>query len=104
MSDDPSAAERPSPLDEASRRIVAHFLAPDGSLHTMPTKRTKRLAVLDHICQVFELGVTYREVEVNDLLRPFHPDVAALRRYLVDDRFLSREADVYWRTGGSVDV
>ena len=38
-----------SPLDEATRRVVAHFLRPDGSLHTIPSKHAKRLAVLDHV-------------------------------------------------------
>jgi ATP phosphoribosyltransferase regulatory subunit HisZ len=37
-------------------------------------------------------------------LRAFHPDTAALRRYLVDEGFLTREHNVYWRTGGAVDV
>ena len=37
-------------------------------------------------------------------LRAFHPDTAALRRYLVDEGFLTREHNVYWRTGGTVDV
>jgi len=31
-------------------------------------------------------------------------DHAALRRYLVDEGFLSRQAGVYWRSGGTVDV
>jgi hypothetical protein len=33
-----------------------------------------------------------------------HPDVAALRRYLVDEGLLTREAGVYWRNGGWVGV
>jgi hypothetical protein len=28
-----------------------------------------------------------------------HDDVAALRRYLVDDGFVDRDAGEYWRTG-----
>jgi hypothetical protein len=38
------------------------------------------------------------------MLGAFHDDYAALRRYLVDEEFLSREGGSYWRTGGSVDV
>jgi hypothetical protein len=44
------------------------------------------------------------EQEVNDLLAPIHSDVAALRRHLVDEQFLTRQAGVYWRSGGTVDV
>lgn len=91
-------------LSEENRRVVANFLAPDGSLTTIPTKRAKQLAVLDHLSQAFALGRTYTEAEVNEVLHRFHPDHAALRRYLVDDGFLTREASVYWRSGGTVDL
>lgn len=92
------------PLDEDARRVVSHFLSADGSLHTIPSKRSKLLVVLDHLAQAFEPGRTYPEAEVNRILERFHPDYAALRRYLVEDRFLTREAGQYWRSGGTVDV
>jgi hypothetical protein len=41
---------------------------------------------------------------VNLMLGKFHPDTAALRRYLVDDGFLERERGEYWRAGGRFDV
>jgi len=84
--------------------VTKKFLTDDGRLHTMPRKRSKRLVVLDHIAQEFELGRTYPEAEVNEILTRFHPDYAALRRYLVDDQFLTREDNVYWRSGGTVVV
>ena len=84
-------------------RVLAVFVQ-DGRITTMPTKRAKRLVVLDHVAQSFEPGRTYPDSEVNELLRTFHPDVAALRRYLVDEGFLTREAGTYWRTGGTVPV
>jgi len=34
---------------------------------------------------------------VNELLRGFHDDTASLRRYLVDEGMLEREAGVYRR-------
>jgi hypothetical protein len=37
------------------------------------------------------------------MLAQVHPDAAALRRYLVDDGFLSRAGGMYWRTGGTTD-
>ncbi len=83
--------------------MLATFVK-DGRIVTMPTKRAKRLVVLDHVSQSFEPGRTYPETEVNERLRAFHEDVAALRRYLVDEGFLSREAGTYWRTGGTVPV
>lgn len=80
------------------------FLTPEGRLHTIPTKRAKLLVVLDHLAQAFEPGVVYPEREVSATLRGFHPDHAALRRYLVDEHFLTREDGYYWRSGGTVEV
>ena len=52
--------------------------------------------MLDHLAQSFEPGRTYLEAQVNEILLRFHSDYAALRRYLVDDQFLSREDNLYW--------
>jgi hypothetical protein len=41
---------------------------------------------------------------VNAILQRYHPDFASLRRYLVDEEFLSRDYGYYWRTGGTVHV
>ena len=97
----PTYGER---MDERDRRVLGHFLTDDGRLHTIPSKRAKLLVVLDHLSQGFEPGRRYLESEVNDMLDRVHPDHAALRRYLVENQFMTREDGVYWRTGGSVDV
>jgi len=75
----------------------------DGRIVTMPARRSKRIVLLNHIAQLFDVGVRYSESEVNRRLRNLHDDFAALRRYLVDEEFLTREGGEYWRTGGSVD-
>jgi hypothetical protein len=83
--------------------VLRNFMR-DGRIVAMPAKRSRRLLLLDHVAQMFEVGVRYQEGEVNLKLRELHDDYAALRRYLVDEGFLSREHGEYWRTGGSVDV
>ncbi len=85
-------------------RVLSAFLAPDGTLRTIPSKHAKLLVVLDHLAQLFEPGRRYPEAEVNEVLRAHHPDVAALRRYLVENQFLTREHGVYWRSGGTFEV
>jgi hypothetical protein len=75
-----------------------------GRLLRVPAQRTKRLVILDYLAGHFEPGVSYTEPEVNEKLSAFHPDYAALRRYLVEEDFLARENGIYWRVGGSVDV
>ncbi|TKJ30976.1 DUF2087 domain-containing protein [Blastococcus sp. CCUG 61487] len=99
------AAPAPAPLsdDPAEDAVLSAFVR-DGRLLSIPAHRGKRLVVLDHLVRVFEPGIRYPEREANVLLAVWHPDVAALRRYLVDEGLLSREAGVYWRSGGYVDV
>jgi hypothetical protein len=82
--------------------VLRAFLDEEGRLVAIPAKHSKRLVVLDHVARAFEVGVRYPERDVDAILRAFHPDHAALRRYLVDDGFLSRDHNVYWRTGGTV--
>jgi hypothetical protein len=99
------AAPAPVPLsdDPAEDAVLSAFVR-DGRLTSIPVQLSKRRVVLDHIVRVFEPGVRYPEREVNALLAVWHPDVAALRRSLVDEGLLSREAGLYWRSGGRVDV
>jgi hypothetical protein len=99
------AAPTPEPLSEdpAESAVLAAFVR-DGRLVSIPAQRSKRRVVLEHLVRVFEVGVRYPEREVNALLAVWHPDTAALRRYLVDEGLLSRAAGLYWRSGGWVDV
>jgi hypothetical protein len=100
---EPSAGREtpPAPVPDPGLRP---FFDPDGRLILLPAKRAKRLGVLDRLAQLFEPGERYPEPEVNRRLRAVHDDVAMLRRYLVDEGFLDREAGMYWRIGGSVEI
>jgi hypothetical protein len=76
----------------------------DGRIVQLPAARGKRRVLLEHIAAVFEPGVRYPEREVDATLRAWYDDHAALRRYLVDEDLMAREAGVYWRTGGFVEL
>jgi ribosomal protein S18 acetylase RimI-like enzyme len=93
-----------APMDATDERVLANFLGANGRLTTIPSKLSKLLVVLDHLAQEFEPGQTYPEAQVNTMLQRFHPDYAALRRYLVENGFLTREDNVYWRSGGTFEV
>ena len=98
-------APPPEPLsaDPAEDAVLQAFLR-DGRLVSIPAQQSKRRVVLEHLVHVFEPGVHYSEREVNALLAVWHADVAALRRYLVDEGLLSRAGGEYWRSGGYVEV
>lgn len=80
-------------------QILGRFFSEDR-LVEIPSNRAKRRVVLERLAQEFHPGVRYPEAEVSFVLQLFHPDYAALRRYLVDEGFLTRAEGVYWRTGG----
>lgn len=90
--------------DARQERVLRSFFTDEGRLHTIPSRHAKLLVVLDRLAQEFEPGRTYPEAEVNDVLQRFHPDYAALRRYLVENDFMTRDGGVYWRSGGTFEV
>ena len=90
--------------DPDARQVLRRFFSADGRLLDLPTRHAKRLVVLDHVAQRFEPGRRYDWREVDALLKQVYDDHAALRRALVDEGFLTRESDVYWRSGGTVEV
>lgn len=79
--------------------ILRRFFRGDR-LEEIPSQRSKRLIVLERLAQEFAPGIEYEEPQVNFALQMFHADYAALRRYLVDEGFMTRASGVYWRTGG----
>ncbi|HEX6871052.1 MAG TPA: DUF2087 domain-containing protein [Micromonosporaceae bacterium] len=96
-----SAAPDPTePAEDRFRATVLRAFVTDGRLVAIPVARNKRMVILEHVVTMFEPGVRYPEREVNALLRAWHPDHAALRRYLVDEQLLTRDQGVYWRIGG----
>jgi len=97
--------DRPA-LDDAltdREAVLRAFVLPDGRLSAIPTRIRKRLVVLNEMAQAFEIGQTYDEAQVNNSLRAWHDDVAALRRYLVEEGFLERRDGRYWRAGGTIE-
>jgi hypothetical protein len=101
------AEREPVPDEHAQQpaevaRVLRAFVR-DGRLVSIPSVHSKRLIVLDWVTQRFEPGRRYPEARVNLMLEQLHPDTAALRRYLVDEEFLSRENGVYWRSGGTYE-
>jgi hypothetical protein len=90
-------------LDEDEEAVLRNYFRA-GRLRELPARQSKRRIVLTRLALEFDVGVRYPEREVNQTLRRFHDDYASLRRYLVDEGFLSREKGIYWRSGGPVEV
>jgi hypothetical protein len=74
-----------------------------GRITAWPARRTQRRLLLDQVAQAFEPGRKYPEAAVDEILKKVYDDHCALRRYLIDEEFMSRTAaGVYWRAGGTV--
>jgi len=93
--------QKPKPEDfegEAyERKVLSDFMTADGRLKALPVQEKKLLVVLRHLVQDFQPGERYSEKQVNEVLRRYHVDTAALRRYMVDNKLLERSGGVYWR-------
>jgi hypothetical protein len=83
---------------------LSAYLNEHGQLTRWPgaRKRADQDLLLTYLADKFEVGRTYTEREVNDILRQWHTfeDWALLRRELFERGHLNREANgtAYWRT------
>lgn len=81
--------------EEQQRQKVIRDFFEGTRLKEIPARRKKRVIVLQHLAGWFDPARQYPEREVNAILRQAHPDVATLRRELVDYGYLERESGIY---------
>ena len=91
-----SPAAALSGIEDADHQRTVRIFFDGPRLRQIPAKRKARVTVLLELLRRFEPGRRYAEREVNDILRHAHPDVALLRRELVDYRYLRRARSMYW--------
>lgn len=106
----------PPPRDESPdlrRERIIRLMAADprlrvfirhGRIPVLPARLARRRLLLDVVAQAFEPGIRYPEQAVSSFLATIHDDHAALRRYLADEGFLSRDHGEYWRSAGTLDM
>jgi len=75
---------------------LARFFRGDR-LETIPARASDRAALLAYLAGLFETGRDYAEADVNLILGRIHRDHASLRRYLIDERLLTRDHGTYRR-------
>jgi hypothetical protein len=76
---------------------IDQFFRPDGTLISIPVKLHKKLAVLRHIASELSPDTKYPEKQLNEIIAKYHPDTAALRRYMIEYGILERDGEsVYW--------
>lgn len=78
-------------------KVLRYYLE-DGRLKKIPSKQKKRYVILKWLVGKFETDRQYHELELNRMLKEYHPDCAALRRYMVENHLMARDnSNTYWR-------
>ena len=85
-------------------KVLRAFLDDEGRLRSIPASRAKRAVVLEYLADHLEAGRTYRERELNAVLRRFHDDVATLRRELVGAKLVVRTTAGVYKLAGKSDI
>ena len=78
-------------------KVLQNFFDDEGKLKSIPTKRSKRIYVLERLLEEFDFDRTYSEKEVNEILRHFHSDVCTLRREFIMNKMMVRKDGLYHR-------
>lgn len=100
---DTAPASPPALLDFAAEQErfdgrVLHAFVRDGRLTAIPAQDRKRQVILRWLLETrFADDGPWIERDVNMRIALVHPDVAALRRYLVDAGLMRRAGGVYRR-------
>ena len=79
---------------EYRQKVIDAFFA-YGKLKSIPAQRKKERIVLEEIAKAFDSGKDYSEREVNMIIADFHDDFCTIRRDMIGEGLLQREAGVY---------
>jgi len=98
----PAFDERAAVTPEEAAAVETRYLRSGTSglaIAAWPRKQKEKLILLRRIAELFEPARRYTEPEVNAVLGPVWYDHVAIRRYLIEYRFLDRKPDgsEYWR-------
>ena len=84
--------------DEAFTAKTIRSFIRDGRLTTIPAREKRRLVIYRYLRdRIFIENRDYPEAEVNMAIALFHPDVATIRRGMVEVGLVTREAGDYRR-------
>jgi len=83
-------------MEQYRQKVLESFFR-HGRLEKLPAQHKKRLIVLEQFALRFEPGRRYSEQEVTGLILPVFDDYCTIRRLLVDEGLIRRDATGYWR-------
>ena len=82
--------------DKWERKVLSSYL--DGEkIRAFPVGYKKRLVVLKWMADHFEVGKSYTEAEVNEIIESHNADYCTLRREMIDEGMMDRGEGIYRR-------
>ena len=90
-------AEIQAQRDAEYRKKVIDAFFEYGKLKSIPSQRKKERIVLEVIADAFEYDRIYTEREVNIIIADFFDDFCTIRRDMIAENLLDRDAGTYWR-------
>ncbi|MEM8778865.1 MAG: metalloregulator ArsR/SmtB family transcription factor [Cyanobacteria bacterium P01_G01_bin.49] len=84
------------PAEAWEEKVLRSYINGDRIIE-IPASRKKRLVILKWLVNKFDLGRTYREKEINEIIKRHHPDSATLRREFIGYNLMKRERGIYER-------
>ncbi len=97
VSEKSDEAELQAERDAKYRQRVIDSFFEYGKLKAIPAQRKKERIVLEKIAEAFDFDRIYKEQEVNEIISRFHDDYCTLRRDMIGEKLMDRNADGYWR-------
>ena len=83
--------------DADYRKRVLDTFFEYGKLKAIPAQRKKERIILDELVKAFAFDRVYSEREVNIILADYFDDFCTLRRDMISEKLLDRDAGGYWR-------
>ena len=90
-------AEVQARRDAEYRQKVIDIFFEYGKLKAIPAQQKKKRIILEVIAKTFEYDRIYSEREVNIIIADFHDDFCTIRRDMISEHLLERDAKGYWR-------
>ncbi len=90
-------ADEQKQREEVYRKKVLATFFEYGKLKAIPSQRKKERICLEEIAKSFEIGKSYDEKEVNDIIEGFFDDYCTIRRDMISEKIMERSGATYVR-------
>ncbi len=96
VSESDQTGEQQKREEEYRRKVIRAFFE-YGKLRSIPVQRKKKLICYEQIAAHFEIGKSYEEKEVNEIILPIHEDYCTIRRDMISEGIFRRDGSRYTR-------